>query len=310
MSDVVEQLQNYRAHLDRDIQRRAPEAETEQSHAPRPGPNRINDRQPSHDLEATMRSNDTPPSRRRWPLLGAAAGLIAVAIVGIVVAARDTDDPDPPVATAPPPPPTLPAPSIELRGADDNPEAIEAFTAVSAAYDSFNAGDIEAWATSTIEEGYETDPSDNEFGYLLAARAAGAQYDIEYCDYVGLIEADVAPDEATEPNIVTGHAFDCAPTMADAFTDAAGINFVEEWRWLVTDEGLFVPDGGGFDSRLQLQEFMTDFWAWVAREHPDFRVEVSPYLFYLYPEPENVPRAVELLDDFVAADDRWPLTSE
>ena len=34
-----------------------------------------------------MRSNEVAPSRRRWPLLGAAAGLIAVAVVGVALAA-------------------------------------------------------------------------------------------------------------------------------------------------------------------------------------------------------------------------------
>ena len=66
-------------------------------------------------------------TRRRitaW-VLGAAAAVILV-VVGIML--LDDDSPTP----------TITAEPIELRGADDNPEAVAAFAVVSSAFEAFN----------------------------------------------------------------------------------------------------------------------------------------------------------------------------
>lgn len=279
----------------------------EQPQASEPGPNRINDRQRSHGVEITMRSNDVSPSRRRhWPLLGVAAGLIAVTIVGVALAARDTDEPAPPVATAAPPPPTTsPAPpSIELRGADGTSGAVEAFATVSAAFEAFNTGDVVGWVIPVRADGSSQPPLDeDDLEYTRARHAAGASFENGSCNYEDLA-ADPPPTTPDAVSPAARHQFECSATYVDAFTIAAGIDAVEEYAFLVADDGTAVETyNSGPD--IQLRVFMSAFGGWLASEHPDIAT-LSP----AYPIAADIPEALSLLDEFVAVDDRWPLTSE
>lgn len=265
------------------------------------GSNPINDQQPQGGTEIRMRSNDVLPSRRRWPVIGVAAGLIAVAIVGVALAARDTDDPDPPVVTEPAVTPTTSptSPSIELRGAEGNPEAVEAFDTVTAAFEAFNAGDG------------PTDGDENERGYVAAAHAAGARYDVSHCDYDGLIEREPGLSRLGTVPAVAGHQFTCVATMTDAFTTAAGIDFEEESTWLVAD-GIVIDAVSSYDSRTVLRTFMRNFGSWLEATYPEvgFPITANRLHFYHYPVAADVPLALEYVDEFVAADDRWPISSD
>ena len=253
--------------------------------------------EPINATEMTMHENNERP-RRTWYLAGAAAALVAIAVVGVAVVADNDDESDQPAATAAP---TTAAPvEVKLTGADGNAEAVEAFTSVAAAYEAFNSGDITTWATSYVDFPRSADPVayDNEIGYLEAARAAGSRYDVENCEYLGVIEEDVAGDEVDDPNVVTGHSFGCVVTMTDPFTDAFGIDFATEATWLVADEGLFQLGDSDYDSRTELRFSMNTFLAWLNREHPEVGDSLTVLNWYNYPIAEDIPAALSLLDEF------------
>lgn len=261
--------------------------------------------------EIPMRENGNDRSPRPWTMVAVAAAVIAVVVVGLVLVARDTDDPVPATdpETVPTVTPTTRPEPIELRGADGDPAARDAFLSVEAAYRAFNAGDIETWAISYLEDDLGPADRERELGHLEAARAAGARYDVDGCDYVGVVEHDLTPDEVGDDpdasSVVSGPNFLCSATMTDAFTVASGIDFVENWTWMVADRPWIVD--GDFDSRTQLRDFLGDFRTWLRINHPDVEEEMTFVEWYNYPVAADVPRALEFVDRFVASDDRWPI---
>lgn len=282
---------------------------------PQPGADRVDDGDPSQGMEITMRSNEIAPSRRRWPLLGTAAGLIVVVIVGVALAARDSDEPDPPVATVPPPsaPTTPPAPPpVELQGAEGSPGAVGAFATVSAAFEAFNAGDTAGWA---IPVSAELNPDPDESGepldmdYETARLAAGGRFENGSCDYEPLA-ADPAPGTEDGEGPIARHLFNCSVTYVDAFTIAAGIDAVEGYSFSVADDGTPVETfNSGPD--VEVRSFMISFVNWLDDEHPDLVASIGAAgLPASHPSPEDVPEVLSLLDEFIAASERWPLTSE
>jgi len=105
----------------------------------------------------------------------------------------------------------------------------------------------------------------------------------------------------------TRHKFLCDAKMLDGFTASAGLDFDEEFTWTVA-EGRVIDATSSFADLNILQQFMSDLKEWVDREHPE-----TPFTAierYNYPLAAEVPAVLDLVDDFVAADDRYPLTDE
>ncbi|MDJ0770614.1 MAG: hypothetical protein QNJ12_17605 [Ilumatobacter sp.] len=271
--------------------------------------NQVAGAKPIDGTEFIMRSNETSQPPRRWYVLGAAAGLIALVVVGIALAARD-DDPARPATTLPPAttPDTLPPVEsvvVELAGADGNAEAIEAFETVIEAYEAFNRGDGMGW--STAREGPSPPPADlddPEVVFVAAAHAAGARYEVTSCAYEGLIE-DLEASGGDET--VGGHRFACQTKRNDAFSMAAGIDFDEEFGWTVAN-GQVVDAVSSFVDLNRLQSFMIQLHRWVASEHPE--TAFTAIEWYGYPLATEVPAVLDLMDEFLAASDVYPLTDE
>jgi len=263
---------------------------------------------PSHETEIIMRSNETARPPRRWYILGAAAGLVAVAVVGIALFREDSDPPAPaattPLVTSAATLPAVEPESIELTGVEgDATEAGAALAVITAAYDAFNAGDGLRWATA--RNAPETAPADLDdplVQYVVALHAAGARYEVTSCDHQRFDDAlggDLGVD--------TRHKFLCDAKMVDEFTAAAGLDFDEEFTWTVA-EGRVIDATSSFADLNILQEFMADLRDWVEREHPD--IAFTAIERYNYPLAAEVPAVVQLVGEFVAVDDRYPLTGE
>lgn len=244
----------------------------------------------------------------------------ANAEIAIAVAARDNDEPAQPATTAPPTatastgaptttlpsaPTTLPsAPTMELRGADGNPDAVEVFGVISAAYEAFNTGDTLAFGILRSAPDLEFEPGSPDVEYAASLKTVGARYTDVSCDYRGFVDIEAAgSDSSTEP--VAGHSFECFVTKIDPFTIAAGIDFVDGHSWSVAD-GKVLEAFTGSDSQELLQRFMRELATWIRNEHPES--EYTPIRFWNYPVAGDIPAALELVDEFVAADDFWPLT--
>lgn len=190
------------------------------------------------------------------------------------------------------------------------PRAVAAFTTVSAAFESFNSGDAEGWVIPVSAE-LDPDPDVGVDDFLERTRAqhvAGARLENGSCDYEEL-SADPPPSNEDIDGPVARHQFTCSATYADAFTIAAGIDAVEEYEFFVADDGTPVETfNSGQD--LQLRQLMRNFVDWLEGDHPDLAASLNTNAPPIYPLTDDVPEVLSLLDEFIAASDRWPLTSE
>jgi hypothetical protein len=247
-----------------------------------PGPPPAKDRE--HD-NSTGRKD-----RWRWAVVGAAAVAVAVVVVRVAVSDADTD--------------ANPA-DIELRGADGNDDATNAFAAVNAAYDAFNAGDEIAWALPRVAP--QTAVETEELRTVDSLMAAGAHYSVEHCDYIGFDTYDVEGHEGYPP--VEAHRFDCDANMSDAFTTASRIEIDEQFRWLVDRAGRVVDAVSHAPNEYALERFVSSFRNWIAREHPE-TINSRLLAWHSYPSAEDMPAALELLDEFIASAARSPETDQ
>jgi DNA-directed RNA polymerase specialized sigma24 family protein len=257
---------------------RSPEARSygfdAQAAAPIPPPGV--DREPDTERKA----------RWRWAVLSAAAVAVAVVVV-VRIAASGTDTDASPA-------------DIELRGADGNDAAVAAFAAVNAAYDAFSSGDGLAWAVARAAP--QTAVEADYLRFADSLMASGARYSVEHCDYIGFDTFDVQGHPGYSP--VEAHQFYCVANMSDAFTTASRIEFQEEFRWLVDGAGRVVDCVSHEPNEQSLEPFTLSFTNWIEREHPE-AIDSREIGWYNYPSAEDMPAALELLDDFIASDDRW-----
>jgi DNA-directed RNA polymerase specialized sigma24 family protein len=229
---------------------------------------------------AEDREPDTARKRRwRWAVLSAAAAAVAVVVV-VRVAASGTDADANPV--------------FELRGADGNDDAVAAFAAVYAAYDAFNSGDGLAWAVARAAP--QTAVEADELRFANSLMAAGARFSVVHCDYIGFDMHDVIGHPGYSP--VEAHRFDCVANRSDAFTTASHIELEQEFRWLVDRTGRVVDCRSDIPDGQALERFASNFMNWIEREHPE-AINRREHGWYSYPSAEDMPAALELLDDFV-----------
>jgi hypothetical protein len=189
--------------------------------------------------------------------------------------------------------------SIPLSGADGDPEAVEAFRVVEAAYVLFNTGD-EAWMEvrdrgGSHSAGDEYTPDEGTVGYFDGRQAADAHLDISGCESHGSGEwADIADDGA-----VAGYYFTCTTVESNAFHGASNIELAEVYGWVVEDgEVVAVSSEGDFDEWFDYPEW---FNAWVLIERPELASEIE-YVFWgatrAFPTADSVPTVLEYVEEF------------
>lgn len=243
--------------------------------------------EPINGTDITMHANKNERPRRNWYLAGAAAALVAIAVVGIALVADNDDDSTPPAAT--------PAPvEVELTGAEGDAELMAAFQLILDGFDAFNRGDIVGGP------GEAPDPS--EIDYVEAAHAAGGRYEMLSCSYdgAGVVEGHVGSS-------VDGDLITCQTKMVDEFTKAVGLDFDHEFTWAVAD-GAVLDSVSSYEDLNNMQFIMQMLDRWIEREHPE--ISFTPIEWYNYPQASEVPAVLEVVDEFVADIDFSEITSE
>ena len=237
-------------------------------------------------------------SRTTSVLTGATAALV-LAVIPIAAGCDDDSDASAnatPTTTrqtsaAPPPVDVVPGTVIPLDGADGDLAGTEAFTIVESAFDAYNAGDMDTWAF--WREGGLASGAD--FAFDLAT---DSRLDVERCDYRGLGDWDLNGS-------VTGHGFDCEGTLSNEFLRAAGLELEMTYNWVVAEDLQSSVAGSNEDFRLA-EGMMQEYRDWLAANLPAVESSIT-YDSSGIPIAEDVPMAVEHIDEFVADSDVYPL---
>ncbi|MEX1125776.1 MAG: hypothetical protein WD895_04835 [Acidimicrobiia bacterium] len=230
------------------------------------------------------------PSTTRW--LVAAIAVIALGVAGIVVRSGGS--------------------AIPLTGDEGDPQAVEAFKAVEAAYSLFNTGDP-AWIEIRLRGSFFDSPqTEDEIATQLALfharQAANADIEVSGCVSRGHGEwPDVVDSGVPAP---VGHHFICEATTSDSLKEPAGIRLAETYLWVV-DDGTVVAVRT-FEDTTEQTDFVQAFHDWLEETHPDVfanMVFLGSGTFDFFPDAESVPAALEYLDEFLAQSDIYPLTT-
>ena len=243
------------------------------------------------------------PRRRGWLIAAAIfAAVLAVGTVATVVVSLG-DDPD--VANTPSTTIQSAPENIPLSGVTDE-AAVEAFTAVEAAYIAYNSGEAATWAVARSSgPGLPAEALAEEISLVtdisLAEHAAGAHIEITNCESHGF------GDWPTEGGPDTGFRYSCHSTQTDAFHDPAGMVLAEITEWIVADGVIFAASGkdaGQVDGFDTWNRFMRRYLVWLEAEHTDVWAElelIDNLPFSIYPAAVSIPTALEYIDEFVAS---------
>jgi hypothetical protein len=202
--------------------------------------------------------------------LVAVAAAVVVLAVGAVLALLDSP------ATVPPAGPTGP----------------DQIAYVERAYEALNAGDVDGWAALFAGDADARSQRD-----LLSVLAA-AHYRVEA----------VEPCASPERDVVV-----CTVTETNDFFAAGGLS--------LTKTEIFTFDGDGrISGRESAVRSMTQpgsyvytqaFNEWMRRAHPDVYADIRPEIITHLPQtPEDMRRALDYVDEFVAQSDRFPVGDE
>jgi hypothetical protein len=220
------------------------------------------------------------PQRTRRRAVAIAAAFAVVAVSAAVVVSMSSRE------------------NIALAGAIDDPQAREAFSAVEAAYDTYNSGDdswVEIRERSTSVETIDA-AFDAHLRLVYAAdQAAGSRYDVIGCRSFG----QDTWNPSGEGDVI-GHRFTCDAVLTDSFRGAANMSILESFEWIVADgEVVAVSSEGDFDPWWA---YTSDFQSFMYAEHPEVAGDIA-YLSWrgdmVVPAAESMALVLEYVDEFV-----------
>jgi ketosteroid isomerase-like protein len=233
----------------------------------------------SVDMQTQDRSTqlEPPPKppRRTGPLIPALAGAAAM-IVAIVVAVAVFGGPSGGSDTATP-----------VAGAEE-------VAVVVSAYETLNAGDIDAWVGHFTDDAVIFGESSSVARSLYGVQAA-ANYRAE------LVEAcrGIAPGQV-----------ECTITESDDFHSAGGITLTRSEVFVINEDGQISEATAQVISFTQPGYFVFNqaFFDWLRTAHPEIHAEIGPDLTtHLPATPEHMRTALDYLDEFLAQSDTYPL---
>ena len=192
-------------------------------------------------------------------------------------------------------------PGIPFSGEAD-PDAVEAFEAVEAAYLAYNSGDVETWTTA--REGSDVGfVAELVADYGAALVAAASRIDVSHCVSHGF------DDWTSDDGVITGHRFTCEVAERIPFYEAARLDPSAVHEWIVAS-GQVVQTGSDEKGFANWLSFNTAFRDWMRATHP---AEYAGMRFLRlttdFPSAESMSTALEYVDAFVEESSDWPLSS-
>jgi hypothetical protein len=238
-----------------------------------------------------MTQVDTKKSPRRTQPRSTTPWLIAAIIVGVLGVAAVV------VSQAG-------EPAIPLAGADDDPQAVEAFKAVEAAYGLFNTGDP-AWMEVRLRGSFfETeDEADAALSELTAKWSDEQAWDLQM-----VVSGCTSQGHGQWPDLVdkgvpapSGYYFICETTKTDSVYEVAGVSVPGTYHWVVENGAVVAVTSEG--STSQADAFGIALTAWLREAHPEVAADITP----LFEDPADVPATVEYAKEFVAQSPDYPI---
>jgi hypothetical protein len=172
------------------------------------------------------------------------------------------------------------------------PSARDQIAYVERAYDALNAGDVDGWAALFAVDADARSQSD-----LLSVLAA-ANYRVEAVD----------PCASPERGIVV-----CTITETNDFFAAGGLSLTKTETFTFDGDGRISGRESAVRSMTQPGSYVYTqaFNEWMSKVHPDVYAEIRPEIITHLPQtPEDMQRALDYVEEFVAQSDRYPIGDE
>ena len=259
--------------------------------------------QRSRDMTQLETKKHEQESKRPWttPWLVAAIAVIVLGVAAIMVNQAGV-------------------PAIPLAGADGDPQAVEAFRAVEAAYHAFNTGDP-VWvevrdrgSNPSLEEAEQAESLEGSALFSANQEAWDEHIAVSGCVSSGFGDWS----EVTNPGVPTptGYLFICEVIETNSFWSSGGLRLPATYMWVVDEEGVVAVSSR--EDFSQVNEFDEAFGKWLEETHPEVAADIIPLdPAYFPPEvghdlwshPESAPTALDYAEEFVAQSDDYPIES-
>lgn len=201
----------------------------------------------------------------------------------------------------------------ELEQASESSAArvaeLVALDVIEAAVNAYNVGDGEAWALARVPRSYfaSQDEYDAELHEVAEwaemMHAVGGHMEIRECAYAGFDTWTTVQDPGVDPPV--GHLFLCEVASTDVFVDAAHIEWVEEFKWVVDDgEVVAVTADSSANEEVKNHQYFEAFARWIEQTRPEL-VEGLGFRWH-WELPSGLPEIARLSYEFVAESPEWP----
>lgn len=255
--------------------------------------------QTQHQPQRKESTEEIPPQRTRPGWIWAAAAFVMVVIVGASVLMLRSDSGEGPVAAGDPDQPT----AATTTTAVDEPVAISTanIPVVESAVDAYNAYDADAyavyWADGIEGPGGYIVGSDDWHTFIVEEQARGIEITLSDC-------------EATN-NVVR-----CLETYQETLLSGkAGVILTWEAEYTFGEDGLIVGFARFNTTGTEaIEPFEDALGRWMATAHPEvFETYYVPDFYSRIYEnwftPEGATQLSQLIDEFIADSDKYPLNS-
>ncbi len=270
---------------------------------PLPGPTEPGEGADGLETSATRSSTMTMPDTierdrhddtgHRWGRWVAAAALVAAAGLTILLTGPNSE-PSPVGALADPATGT----TVPVTTTSEAQFA-ERVTSFESMVEVYNSGDFEAWRSLLVDN-----PS------LFGARVESdedweAQRSWLAANEVWTITGECGP--AGNPQRIL-----CPATLANDFMAPAGLRWtIPQLRILFSDDGQVVAiDANHWEIAGDPEDYFEAFDSWLADAHPEVHAAFGPRVdgWGLLPGAQDMPTALEYVDEFLAQSDVYPLS--
>ena len=264
----------------------------------------IDERRDVVQTQQPDKTQDRPEGKRwRGPIVAVAAfAAIILVVAAVALLAGDGSTEAPPATDAPTTTEAAPTTTEAVTTTTRDPaEEEQALALVMAAFDAWNIGDAEAWATfrassDTTAFGGPIDPLalDWETRHAGAMAAAGSRFQNIDCESRGW--SSLAWFESAS---AVGWYFVCQTSRTDLYREPVGLSITERFDVVIgiNNATAVISDPVLVADQIGFEPFLVDFKTWLADTHPDV-AETIVYIDHALPDAETASIALEYVEEF------------